>query len=106
MKYLPVFVLSQVNSADCSAGGVTYTNPDKLVVPCEDGFLSEADVAARGYVVLELMEPAFADCPPRFQPKGIEGWNMFGGNYVHTSDSRFRRAYGWHPIAVHDRVER
>jgi hypothetical protein len=29
-------------------------------------------------------------------------WTMFGGNYIDTSDSRFKHKY---PIPVHDRVE-
>lgn len=110
MNYLPVNVYairtnSDIMSGDCSNRGVTLTDPDRLVVPCPDGHITEADVEARGYIVLEPMKPAFAGCPVRFKPRGITGLTMSGGNYVHTSDSRFRKQYGWHPISVHDRVE-
>jgi hypothetical protein len=32
-------------------------------------------------------------------------WSMFGGNFVWSSDSRFREWYGDAPLAVHDRLE-
>ncbi|NCA16970.1 MAG: hypothetical protein EBS90_07980 [Betaproteobacteria bacterium] len=31
-------------------------------------------------------------------------WTMFGGNFVSTSDSRFRERFG-HVLPVHDRIE-
>ena len=36
-------------------------------------------------------------------PRGdLDKWTMFGGTFVHTSDSRFPYA---HPIKLHDRYE-
>jgi hypothetical protein len=41
----------------------------------------------------------------RAVPENTEGkWTMFGGNYIDSSDSRFRAIAGG-PIAVHDRIE-
>ncbi len=109
MKYLPVSVLATRSDGMCggdsSNGGVSATHYDKLVVPCEDGYLSLDDVTERGYVILELQAPLVQGAPGSFVPQGEEAHTMFGGNYVTTSDSRFRRAYGWSPIALHDRVE-
>ena len=34
-----------------------------------------------------------------------EKWYMMGGNFVYTSDSRFREEVNAYPIPVHDRVE-
>jgi len=103
MKYLPVSVYT--NGSDCTMNGVSFTHADKLVVPCEDGFLSLDDVTDRGYAILELEDSNLRGAPPHFKQAGRKGWNMFGGNYVSTSDSRFSRKYGWSPIAVHDRYE-
>ena len=109
MKYLPVSVLSTKSDGmagnDSTNGGVSSTHYDKLCVPVEDGYLTLDDVTERGYIILELQKPAIAGAPGQFVPKGESAWTMFGGNYITTSDSRFRKAYGWSPIAIHDRVE-
>ncbi len=112
MKYLDVSVLttpavpgSWNEGIDCTAGGVTATHAQKLVVPCEDGYLTLEDVTERGYKILELQKSLVQGAPGHFTPEGVTRHTMFGGNYVTTSDSRFRRAYGWSPIAVHDRIE-
>lgn len=109
MNYLPVSVYGVQSDntfmcGDSSNCGVTLIHRDKLVVPCATGHITEDDVAKRGYVVLEPMEPSFPGCPLRFKPRGQTG-GMAGGRFVYTSDSRFRETYGWHPISVHDRVE-
>lgn len=43
--------------------------------------------------------------PPICRPveAGPSDWTMWGGNWVYTSDSRWPY---WHPISVHDRIER
>ena len=99
MNYLPVTVLTE-GGYDCSCNGVTVTHAKKLVVPCEDGHLSEEDVEKRGYVVLEL---GVILKSIHFKQPGKRG--MFGGNFVWSSDSRFGKAYGRQPIHVHDRHE-
>lgn len=103
MKYLPVSVYT--SGRDCTNGGVTHTHSDNIVVPMEDGYLSLDDVTERGYAILELEASALRGAPPHFKPEGEKRWTMFGGNYVSTSDSRFKRKYGYSPIAVHDRIE-
>lgn len=101
MNYLPVNVYT-TGGYDCTAGGVTHRMPERLVVPCEDGHISEEEVAARGYIVLET---GTAGGAMHFKPRGVKGWTMFGGNFVYTSDSRFSKKYGRHPVHVHDRIE-
>lgn len=32
-------------------------------------------------------------------------WGMFGGNFLYTSDSRFREVVNEYPIRIHDRIE-
>lgn len=102
MNYLPVFVYSS-GKYDCSNNGVTVTSRDKLVVPCEDGHITEEEVAQRGYTVLV---PGKILDSIHFKPKGVTGHTMFGGNFVCTSDSRFAAVYGRQPVHVHDRIER
>jgi len=101
-KYLLVFVYRN-NLGDCTNNGVTSPKfNNTLVVPCEDGNITEEDVAKGGYVVLE---PGTAGGALHFKPRGTKKWTMAGGNFVHTSDSRFSNAYGRQPVSVHDRIE-
>lgn len=105
MNYLPVNVLRNTDMSDCSLNGVTATDHYYLVVPCEDGHVSESDIdnMERDVVVLEFGEILGS---PHFKPQtNGQHHSMFGGNFVHTSDSRFSRKYGNQPIAVHDRFE-
>ena len=104
MMYLTVSVYRS-DLGDCTNGGVTSPdNADALfVVPCEDGFLSDEQLAERDNVV--FLEPAEIMGSLYFKPRGIEGHSMAGGNFVYTSDSRFRRTYSGQPVRVHDRVE-
>lgn len=43
--------------------------------------------------------------PEGMPPNATHAGGMFGGNYVVSSDSRFREDIG-HPVPVHDRAER
>jgi hypothetical protein len=103
MKYLPVNIY-RTDGTDCTNRGVTSEFARRtLVVPCPNGHISEDDVRIRGYVKLEV---GTAGGATHFKPEGVKpGSNMHGGNFVYTSDSRFRRMYGHAPVAVHDRVE-
>jgi len=105
MNYLHVSVYTNTEYGDCTLGGVTSDPTNKLVVPCESGNVTEEDVVEAGYVVLEPMAPAFKGCPVRFSVRGEKRWAMAGGNFVYTSDGRFKDVYGWNPVSVHDRVE-
>ena len=101
-RYLPVSVYRSAG-ADCSLNGVTSNDYNYLVVPCADGHVTEENVAERGYIVLV---PGEKGGEANFVPAGAEGWSMMGGNFVYSCDSRFSRAYGHAPVAVHDRFER
>ena len=104
MNYLPVDVYRSAGP-DCSLNGVTATDGYQLVVPCEDGHISDEDIdnSTRSIVILE------AGCilgRPHFKPQTTGSYHaMFGGNFVYTSDSRFSRKYGGQPVQVHDRFE-
>ena len=101
MNYLSVNVYTS-GYGDCSNGGITARQPERLVVPCVDGHLTEENVRDSGYTILV---PAEKGGHANFVQEGEKRWTMFGGNYVCSSDSRFGQAYGRQPIAVHDRIE-
>ncbi|RLD77627.1 MAG: hypothetical protein DRJ15_13150 [Bacteroidetes bacterium] len=101
MQYLPVNVLKH-GDYDCSNNGITVTHSKKLVVPCEGGHITEEDIEKRGYIVLQLGTMGRS---MHFRQAGPKNHSMFGGNFVHSGDSRFGKAYGRQPIHVHDRIE-
>jgi len=102
MSYLLVFVYRS-SLGDCTNNGVTSPKfNNTIVVPCENGNISEEDIAKGGYTVLE---PGKAGGALHFKPRGAKGWTMAGGNFVYTSDSRFGQTYGRQPVSVHDRIE-
>lgn len=98
------------NGSDCTNGGVTsrfgtfvLVNP---AVPLGTVAPTEADartlkvvkrtIGGRLYVHAEPLAPP---------PDGHIGW-MAGGNFIHTSDSRYYELTGVpYPISVHDRSE-
>jgi len=98
--YLPVDVYKNTDGYDCSLNGVTNQNL-KLVVPCPNGHITQEQVDEHGYTVLVVGE---AGGVKHFKPV-TKKWTMFGGNFVYTSDSRFRELYGNAPVKVHDRIE-
>lgn len=100
-RYLPVTVYRN-DGPDCTLGGVSSHYGKTLVVPCEDGHITEEDLARDpDYIVMKVGEKGGAR---NFVPADATGWMMFGGNFVYTSDSRYSRLYGIHPMAVHDRA--
>ena len=102
MNYLPVNVYRN-DGPDCSNDGVTTRYGCMFVVPCEDGFLTEEGLADREDVV--FLDPAEIMGSLYFKPRGLTGHSMFGGNFVWSSDSRFRQTHSNQPVRVHDRVE-
>lgn len=103
MRYISVKLYTS-SLGTASNGGVSETNPDRLCVPCTDGNLSEMDIIENGYSVLILMSNPYN--PGYFVPLELaQRHTMAGGSFIWTTDSRFRRVYGDHPIALHDRVE-
>ena len=102
MKYLPINVYTSGNS-DCSNNGVSVTHIDNLVVACENGYVTDADVQERGLKVMQLITRQIGGREYKhLQEMGETRWVMFGGNYASTSDSRFPHNY---PLAIHDRIE-
>lgn len=94
-------------SADCTAGGIT-SNVDMIIIVGE-GIEGPFEVDP-GEACLELRkknvggdEYLYAVPVDGRDTAGMVG-PMFGGNFVYSSDSRFRRVCKY-PIPVHDRWE-
>lgn len=102
MRYLPVDVYVNARPGDCTNGGITVRQPERLVVECADGFMTAEDVANAGCTVLVVKDKPFAHAKPALKQEFEKRWTMFGGNFVYSSDSRFPFDA---PVAVHDRIE-
>jgi hypothetical protein len=103
--YLPVNVLYYDNGHDATDGGLTANHDHRFVIPHLDGFLSKANVEQNGYYILDIWcrvigDKHFANAKPRC----VEAETMMGGNFVYSSDARFRDVNRY-PIPVHDRVK-
>ena len=101
MRYLPVNVYANTDGYDCTNKDITLTHQNKLVVECETGFMSEETIREEGYIVLV---PHTINGYTYLKAKGEKRHTMMGGNFVYSSDSRFRKLTST-PIAVHDRIE-
>lgn len=97
---------------DCTNQGATSPMWEgrKFAVACSTGNLSGADCVEFDYCVLEVQSkkhfshrPAHISARPVGLPTARH--SMMGGNFIYTSDSRFRDEVSEQPIPVHDRVE-
>lgn len=96
------------DGSDCTNGGVTSPAraPRGRAILAGPG-LPELFHAEPGMPLLELAEGyrgSLRAVPAEPMPESNVGRWMFGGNFVWTSDSRFR-AVSETPIPVHDRSE-
>ncbi len=96
---------------DCTAGGVSSKFATMLLVGegVPEIFAEHHEMPTLVLVKRILKWNADGTSQPYFhaEPKDQHDagkWLMFGGNFVWTSDSRFRELVGG-PIAVHDRCE-
>ena len=107
MKALPIEVYRR-NGVDCSNDGVS-SKFDTLLLVCDEGYVEVDESNPPENLVRMVKRYLFGSdmyhIRPWAEPDGI-GW-MFGGNFGHTSDSRFSRMCGgqYGAIAIHDRQE-
>lgn len=124
---LPISVYRDAHlDCDCSNNGVSARFTRLCVVNAEGPFEPREDMPP---VLLESHVPGIVRLVPAYKDgavwKPIPSWVMFGGNFGHTSDSRFGekareliaagcRAKGFKlgtrvdfygAVAIHDRVE-
>lgn len=98
------------NLGDCSNGGISGRS-ERVWVPARSGHITRAEAQAHGvptahYVPREGLPGIFVpdEVCGHLEQGGAVG-PMAGGTYLSCSDSRFSRAYGYQPVALHDRVE-
>jgi hypothetical protein len=111
MKGLHVSVLRYAYNYDSSLNGITAQADSILLVDEKlEGGLYEPEPDE---IYLKLVrrkiragEPDYIHAEPYKNGKKLHGgaWSMFGGNYVHSCDSRIT-ALNRYPIPVHDRFE-
>lgn len=103
-KGLRVSILKNAELGDCTNGGISATRKSLTLVGPDIPEIFEATPDAPAVVIIgriiggrlynhaEPLEPV---------PAGHNGY-MAGGNFIHTSDSRFPSDY---PLSLHDRTE-
>ena len=109
---LMVSVYRDSGMYDCTNGGITANHKRLTVVNVPGPFKPTADRPAallvKGPLGDPTVVPAVQDATGEWVPEkrpGIVG-PMAGGNYVATSDSRWRQAVGFYgAVPVHDRFE-
>ena len=106
---LPVNIYYNDQFRKCANGGITETAEKGLLI--EEGLrppfkVTKKDVVfglVRRQISLEKNAPPYIHAT-HLQPNQSPKTPMFGGNFIHTSGSRFREINPY-PIPVHDRIE-
>ncbi|ELP5898601.1 hypothetical protein QTV49_000475 [Vibrio vulnificus] len=109
MSYIKVFVLENKSFGNSSNNGVSVTHFNNLYAEVSNGNVTLEEVQEDNGVILDLVERNIGtETHKHFTPRleSLKGKHlMAGGCFITTPDSRFSRAYGKQPIALHDRVE-
>lgn len=99
MKGILVSVLRPVT--DCTNGGVSATANEFVL--CGEGLPEVFEPNEETPALVLKRRGTYLYAEPVEKPEGTCG-PMAGGNFVYTSDSRFRRV-SVGPVAVHDRFD-
>lgn len=112
-KALRVSIFRPADMGDCTNDGVTGLKrnaQDVFLLGVPDGNYDQAELVERlksgeSIVVLQLVRRRFGAETYVHAVPFLEGRpTAAGGNFVYTSDSRFRAAVCPYPISVHDHV--
>lgn len=89
---------------DCTNGGISATRQELYILAKTKGPFEPQDIRECVYIEWrEVMGEEYIDCKPAYLPKR---WYMAGGNFLYTSDSRFKEiTRSKYPISIHDRYE-
>lgn len=92
------------STGDCTNGGISAECRNLYILTQTKGPFEPQDI--RECVRVECKEVAgnqYIDCKPLYFRNR---WYMMGGNFLYTSDSRFREITGsQYPVPIHDRYE-
>jgi hypothetical protein len=103
-KGLSVSVYRDADGSDCTLGGVTSKYKSFVLLSQDEnaeGQVFEPSEKSPALIIRERGGYVWAE--PVDKPTGRIG--MMGGNFVYSSDSRYRRGVSQGPIPVHDRFE-
>lgn len=89
---------------DCTNGGISAERRELYILSATKGPFEPEDIRQCVYIEWrEVMGETYIDCKPAYCRKR---WYMAGGNFLYTSDSRFREiTKSKYPISIHDRYE-
>lgn len=89
---------------DCTNGGISATRRELYILSATKGPFEPQDIRECVYIEWrEVMGEEYIDCKPAYFRKR---WYMAGGNFLYTSDSRFKEiTKSKYPISIHDRYE-
>ena len=88
---------------DCTNGGIS-SGRNSLIVICDNGPTEASDIRDCVYIDKQgIGRNEYIKAKPLYCP---DRWYMAGGNFLYTSDSRFREITGIsYPVSIHDRYE-
>ena len=89
---------------DCTNNGISSYARELYILDTQKGPFEPDDIRQCVYIEKrEIMGREYVNCKPAYCRKH---WYMMGGNFLYTSDSRFKDITGIsYPIAIHDRYE-
>ena len=89
---------------DCTNDGISKNRRELYIISAQKGPFEPQDIRECVYIEWrEVMGEKYIDCKPLYCSKR---WYMAGGNFLYTSDSRFKDiTKSKYPIAIHDRYE-
>lgn len=89
---------------DCTNNGISAHASDLYILAEQKGPFEPEDIRQCVYIEWRnCCGEQYIDCKPAYFPKR---WYMAGGNFLYTSDSRFREiTKSKYPISIHDRYE-
>lgn len=89
---------------DCTNNGISKDRKELYILSTQKGPFEPQDIRECVYIEWrEVMGEQYIDCKPAYCRKR---WYMAGGNFLYTSDSRFKDiTKSKYPISIHDRYE-
>ena len=99
---LSVSVYSNNEIGECTNGGISSKNKSLIFVDASGPSEGTEENSVK-LVRRNLSRGEYLHVEPIIKPDGMVG-PMFGGNFIYTSDSRFREI-SVYPIPIHDRFE-
>ena len=97
-------VVFRSNLGDCTNGGISSTRNTLYILSEIKGPSEPEDIRECVYIEWRnVCGEEYIDCKPAYCSRR---WYMAGGNFLYTSDSRFREVTeSKYPISIHDRYE-